>query len=128
MAIGIMALYVVHKTSLAESFGLITSSGADSDAYRALMMIALTFTGLVMLYRICQPFNVLRAILFIFVTALCILVLSVNYLAEIVFPGWSNIAFTLSQLLLIVIIVQASFPISGFLIRFFDMMNPADES
>ncbi len=128
MAIGIMALYVVHKTSLAESFGLITSSGADSDAYRALMMIALTFTGLVMLYRICQPFNVLRSILFIFVTALCILVLSVNYLAEIVFPGWSNIAFTLSQLLLIVIIVQASFPISGFLIRFFDMMNPADES
>ena len=127
MAVGIMTLYVVHKTSLADDFGFVDANGADTPAYNALMMIALTFTGLVMLYRICQPFNVVRVILFVFVTSLCILVISVPYLGDIVFTGWSDIKLILSQLLLIIIIVQASFPVSGFLIRFFDMMNPVDE-
>ena len=127
MAIGILTLYTVHKTSLAQAFGLITPTGADTPEYNALMMIALTFTGLVMLYRICQPFNIIRAALWTCALALCVLVISVPVLGEIVFDGWMNIQFTLSQLLLIIIIVQASFPVSGFLIKFFDMMNPIDE-
>ena len=128
MAVGILTLYTLHKTSLAGAFGLIDSTGADSLAYNALMMIALTFTGLVMLYRICQPFNVVRVVLFVFTTCLCLLVVSVPVLGDIVFEGWSTLKFTLPQVLMMIIIVQASFPISGFLIKFFDMMNPIDEA
>ena len=127
MALGILTLYVMHKTSLAEAFGFIDAQGEETAAYNAMMMISLTFSGLVMLYRICQPFNVVRVVLFVFVAALCLLVVSVPVLGEIVFEGWTYIKFTLPQWLMIVIIVQASFPISGFLIKFFDMFTAAED-
>ncbi len=127
MALGIMTLFVVHKTGLADSFGLIDGVGAETPAYHALMMIALTFSGLVMLYRICQPFNIVRAVTFIIAVSACVLFVCTPILGEIIFTGLSNIHFTLPQILLIVIIVQASFPISGWLIKFFDLINPADE-
>jgi len=127
MALGIMSLYVVHKTGLAESFGLVDANGNDTANYQALMMIALTFSGLVMLYRICQPFNVTRAITFVVAVTCCLLFLTVPVLGEIVFVGLGGLKFSLDQILLIIIIVQASFPVSGFLIRFFDMINPAED-
>ena len=127
MAIGIMSLYVIHKTGLADNFGLVDANGADTASYQALMMIALTFSGLVMLYRICQPFSVTRAITFIVAVVCCLLFITIPFLGEMVFVGLSDITFTLDQKLLIIIIIQASFPISGFLIRFFDMINPADD-
>ena len=127
MALGIITLYVVHKTGLASEFGLLDGAGADTLEYQALMMIALTFSGLVMLYRICQPFNLLRAALFFVTTILCVIVLSVPFLGEIVFNGWSNVTFILSQKLLIIIILLCMFPISSSLMKLFDMINPADE-
>jgi hypothetical protein len=93
-----------------------------------MLMLTLTFCGIVMLYRVCQPFNVLRAVLFAIATALCVLVISVPYLGDIVYTGWPALEFTLPQLLILIIVVQASFPISAFLIRAFDMMNIADET
>ncbi len=127
MATGIMALFVLHKTGLADNFGLVDASGAETSAYHALMMIALTFSGLVMLYRICQPFNVVRAVTFIIAVAACVLFVCTPVLGEIIFTDLGDIKFTLPQILLLVIIIQASFPISGVLIKFFDMINPADE-
>ncbi len=126
MASGIIALYFLHKTGFADDFGLM-SGGTETDAYRALLMIALTFSGLVMLYRICQPFNIVRSVTFIVAVVACVLFISVPALGDIVFPGLCNIDFSLSQVLIMIIIVQASFPISGWLIKFFDMINPADE-
>ncbi len=126
MAMGIFTLYFVHKTSLTEAFGLV-QDGVDTTEYNALMMIALTFTGLVMLYRICQPFNVVRTVLFGVSLLLCLIVIGIPELGEIVFKDWSTLEFTLPQLLLIIIIVQASMPLSSFLIKAFDMMNPIDE-
>ena len=127
MATGILTLYCVHKTSYAASFGFIDATGADTIEYQALMMIALTFTGLVMLYRICQPFNVVRVVLFVIAASLCLLVISIPEAGQIVFNGWKDVHIQLPQTLLIIIIIQASFPVSGFLIKFFDMMNPADD-
>jgi hypothetical protein len=80
-----------------------------------------------MLYRICQPFNVVRAVLFILAVVCCSLFLAVDPLGEIVFDNWAAVHFSIGQILLIVIIVQASFAISAWLIRFFDLMNIADE-
>ncbi len=128
LAVSIVALYVIRQTGLAEPLGLIGANGKEnSDAYRALMMILLTFVGLVMLYRICQPFNVIRAILFISMAVLCSVVVSVPFLGEIIFTGWDGVQFTMQQILLVIIIVQAAFPLSGALIKFFDLINPADD-
>ena len=124
MTVGIMAVYLIHSSSLAELFGFVQS--VDTPVYNALMMISLTACGLVMLYRICQPFNVVRAVLWIIAVFMCAVVLAVPVLGEFVFNGWADIAFTLPQILLMIIIVQASYPISGFLIKAFDMMNPVD--
>ncbi len=127
MALGILTLFCMHNTSLSSTFGFMDANGVETLEYQGLMMIALTFCGLVMLYRICQPFNALRAVLFVVAAAMCFIVVSAPILGNFVFEGWELVNFSLPQILLIVIIVQASFPISGFLIKAFDMMNPADE-
>ena len=124
MTVGIMVVYLIHSSSLAEKFGFVQST--DTPVYNAMMMIALTACGLVMLYRICQPFNPLRAVLWVVAVFSCAVVLAAPALGEFVFDGWENITFTLPQILLMIIIVQASYPISGFLIKAFDMMNPVD--
>ena len=126
MSIGVMAVYLLHRTGFANTFGLVTAEGVETLEYHALMMIALTFSGLVMLYRICQPFNPLRAALWMLATALCVVVVGVPALGNFVFENWQAVNFTVSQILLLIIIIQASFPISGFLIRAFDMINPAE--
>ena len=127
MAIGVLTLYVVHRSSLADNFRFIDGAGMETITYQAMMMLVLTFCGLVMLYRICQPFNIVRACLFILSAFLCITVVAVPVLGEIVFEGWSDVEFTLNQILLLIIIIQVSFPLSSFFIKFFDMMNPADD-
>ncbi len=127
MAMGILTLYFIHKSSLSEGFGLIDSNDRDTIEYQALMMLALTFTGLVMLYRICQPFNVVRTVLFVASLSLCLLVIAIPELGQVIFDGWANVHIQLDQTLLIIIIIQASLPISGSLIKFFDMINPVDD-
>ena len=134
MAIGILSLRFLQTSSLtfkdvsvSQLLGLKDAAGVATAEYKALLMIALTYCGLVMLYRVCQPFNLLRAILFMSATALCSIVLAVPALGGFVFDNWSAVEFTLPQMLIVIILVQASFPISGFLIKAFDMMNPAEE-
>ena len=124
MTVGIMAVYIIHSSTLAETFGFV--QGQETPVYNALMMVALTACGLVMLYRICQPFNIVRAVLWIVAVCMCAIVLAVPTLGNFVFNGWSELSFTVPQVLLMIIIVQASYPISGFLIKAFDMMNPAE--
>ena len=124
MTVGIMAVYIIHSSSLAETFGFV--QGQETSVYNALMMVALTACGLVMLYRICQPFNIVRAVLWIVAVCMCAIVLAVPTLGNFVFNGWSELSFTVPQILLMIIIVQASYPVSGFLIKAFDMMNPAE--
>ena len=127
MALGIIALYFVCQTSLAKDFGFIVGD-VEATEYSALMMVVLTLSGLVMLYRICQPFNVIRAVMYAVVVALCLGTLSIPALVnDMLFFGWSDLSFILMQDLLVIIIVQACFPISSFLIKCFDMLNPADE-
>ncbi|MBQ8885078.1 MAG: HAD-IC family P-type ATPase [Clostridia bacterium] len=127
MAFGILALYVVRLSSLSEIFTYTTATGETVDVYNAMLMLTLTFTGLVMLYRICQPMNVLRATLFGLVAALCVTVVCVPVLGNIVYEGWDTLKFSVSQILLLIVVVQAAIPMSSILIRFFDMFNPADE-
>jgi cation-transporting ATPase E len=126
MALGILSLYVIYRTPLGATFGFVSENGATLE-YSAMMMLALTAMGCVMLYRICQPLNILRFILLVFSIGLCITVVSIPFLGEFVFKSWSTVQFNLQQILLLVIIVQASIPLSGVLMNVFDMMNPADD-
>lgn len=135
MALGIVAMYIIHQTSLASDFGFLDSAGLETPSYQALLMIVLTFSGLVMLYRICQPFSLVRAVTFILATLACALFISIPALGELVFSvdyggatvSLGDLDFTLQQILLVSVIIQACFPISGLLIRFFDMINSADD-
>ena len=126
MAIGIITVYVLRCLPIGETIGF-TSGGVETSEYRAMLMLTLTFSGLVILYRVCQPFNLFRASLFILSAFLCVFVVCVPMLGEFVFEGWSALQFQLPQILLLIIIIQFSFPVSNFLIKFFDLMNTADE-
>ena len=127
MAFGILALYIINQTSLSSLFEFTNAAGETETVYNAMLMMSLTFTGLVMLFRICQPLNLIRTTLFFCMTALCVTVLAVPVLGNIVYEGWDALKFNLTQILLLVVIVQAAVPISSILIKFFDMLNPADE-
>ena len=127
MAVGILTLHIIRQSGASELFGFTNALGEETAEFRALMMIALTFTGLVMLYHICQPFNIVRVCLYVLSVGLCVIVIAVPALGEFVFDGWKGVDFTLQQILLIAIVIQASFPLSSFLIKFFDMINPAEE-
>lgn len=127
MALAILTLYLINKTSLARIFEFTAKDGSVQSVYDAMLMMALTFSGLVMLYRICQPLNVLRAILVLLIAAMCVTVLSIPILGNLVFKGWDALNFDVTQILLLIVIVQATVPLSSLLIRFFDMFNPADD-
>ena len=122
-----MSLYVISLTPLAEAFGFIGADGHTTEIYNAMLMISLTFTGLVMLFRICQPLNGIKFALFAAMCIVCSVIISVPFLGEIVMTGWSEIKFSLAQVLLIIIIVQAAIPLSEMLIKFFDLFNPAED-
>ncbi|MBQ7368599.1 MAG: HAD-IC family P-type ATPase [Clostridia bacterium] len=126
MAIGILTFYVIRCLPIGETIGFV-SGGVETEEYKAMLMLALTFCGLVILYRICQPFNLFRGSLFILSAFLCVFVVCVPMLGEIVFEGWSTLTFALPQVMLLIIVVQFSFPISAFLIKFFDLINVAEE-
>ena len=126
MAIGIITVYVLRCLPIGETLGF-TAGGLETGEYKAMLMLTLTFSGLVILYRICQPFNLFRACLFILSAFLCVFVVCVPMLGEIVFDGWSALQFQLPQVMLLLIIIQFSFPVSHFLIKFFDLINTADE-
>ncbi|MGN1061985.1 MAG: HAD-IC family P-type ATPase, partial [Candidatus Scatosoma sp.] len=127
MVLGIMALYMLNMGSLSYIFDYTSASGETLSLYEPMLILSLTFTGLVMLLRICQPLNLIRTMLFAFCAAACVTVLAIPMLGELVYEGWSGIRFNVTQILLIVVIVQAALPVSSGLIKFFDMFNPADD-
>ncbi len=126
IALGIVIVYSLGHSPLATQFGL-AENGVLTLEYNALLMIALTFGGLVILYRICQPLNVFRACLFIFSAALCVGLLLIPAAGNVVFTDWALVKFSLPQWLLMILIIQLCFPVSAFLIKAFDLMNPVEE-
>ena len=127
LAGGVLALYAVSLSPLATDFGFIGADGHTTPIYNAIMMLTLTFNGLVMLFRICQPMNTRKFALFISMCIVCSIMIFTPFLSEIVMTGFSSFEFSLAQILIIIIIVQAAIPISEMLLRFFDLFNPAED-
>jgi len=87
-----------------------------STHYRAMCMIAMTFSGFVMVFRTCQPFNVYRAVLCLAVFGILIGAYSITPLTNaLLFTGWSELTWDYAKILTIVVVIEAAFPISGWL-------------
>ena len=91
-----------------------------------LMMLAMTLGGMVTLFKILQPLNLLRSVTFILAFGGAMVVLCVPILGTFVYEGWLDVHFSFTQILFMVCTILAAFPISGALIKAFDLMNSKD--
>lgn len=101
----------------------------ESDAViltNPLMLLAVTLGGMVTLFRILQPFNLLRSITFLVSFGGTLVVLCVPILGTLVYKGWMDVHFSFTQILFIVCTILAAFPISSALIKAGDLMNSKD--
>ena len=115
----VMSVYVAGLTVPA-NYGFVENESA-------MYMLALTFGGLVILFRILMPFNALRLVLYGVSVGICIMCVSIPAIGNIIFDGWSVITFTFPQILFIVCVILAAFPVSGVLVKLCDMLNPTTE-
>ncbi len=115
MIICVMSMFITNEIDKAE-FG---------QHYLAMCMIALTFSGLVMVFRLCQPFNVFRAVLCASMFALCVTAFAVPQITELLYKGWSNIKWDYAKILIIVVVIEAAFPLSSWLISLMHIIFPS---
>ena len=124
----VLAVYV-GVTVLPQEFGTIqvdvNVKGEMMQHINPLFVLAVTFGGLVMLFRLLSPFNLLRAAVYAVSVGVSILALAVPFLGELVYTGWSNVELSFTQVLYIACIVLAAFPVSKMLVTLCDLMNPS---
>ena len=116
----VLAVVAVYITSVVQF-------GAFTPEYEALAVMALTFTGVVMLYRQCQPFTPLRTFTVLLSAAVCIAVFAVPFTASIIYSDWRSIDFSLTAILLLICIVESAFPVSAGLREIFGSIERALE-
>lgn len=118
MVLSVMAMYLTN----------IILPDITGNCYMAMCTLALTFSGLVMLYRVCQPFNLYRAILFILMTVFAIVAYSVPFISELFYKGWNELNWNYASLLMVIVVIQTAFPISKFLIGVMQVIMPSASS
>ena len=111
---------------LPDQFGELRVQIGENTLINPLFVLAVTFGGLVMLFRILQPFNGLRFITYAVSVLISILVLAVRPIGEIVYTGWTDVVLDFTQILYIICIVLAAFPASNMLVKLCDLMNPSE--
>ncbi|MCD7729289.1 MAG: HAD-IC family P-type ATPase [Clostridia bacterium] len=115
MVLSVMTMYIIYLIAPKE-FG---------DYYLAMAMLALTFSGFVMLYRVCQPFNWYRAVLYLVMLAAAIACYCVPGIGDLLFDGWSSLDWDYSKILIVVVVVEAAFPVSSWLIKIMELIIPS---
>ncbi|MCD8306757.1 MAG: HAD-IC family P-type ATPase [Clostridia bacterium] len=96
------------------------------DYYKPMCMLALTFSGFVMVYRTCQPLNLYRTVLCAAVLAICIVGVAVPYLTDAMFyTGWLDLQWDYAKVLVVVVVVMAAFPISGWMLKLMHFIMPS---
>lgn len=91
-----------------------------NNCYEEVSTMIITFAGLVMLYRVCIPFNLFRTTLFIGMCALCIAALTVlpeAFLGK----GYTPLGFV--PMLYIIVVVLVCVPLSGAFIKIFEKLR-----
>ena len=87
-----------------------------SGQYQTMASLALTFVGLVVLFRLCKPFDVFRGIMFAAMVTLTVLVLSLS--------SWSGffeyVSLNTQNILFIICLVLVSYSIYDWIVKVFD--------
>ena len=91
--------------------------GTDGQ-FQTMASYAITFVGLVVLFRLCKPFDVFRGIMFASMITLCILILSIGDWVSY----FEYVPLSLQNILFIVCMVEASYPIYDAIVRGLDKL------
>lgn len=130
MAVYVGALLMPEALGPLKDSYTIIKNGKETvtEEMNVLFTLAVTCGGLVMLYRIMQPFNVLRATTYLVSVAVTVLIFCIPLLGNFVYDVWSQVKpnFNLTQILYLLIIILAAFPVSSALLKVCDLMNPTD--
>ena len=121
---------------LPDSLGTITFNTPEGEVIllnrvRPMLIPMITFGGIVMLYRVLKPLNLIRSLIYFFSLAVCILFMCVPTLGNLIYSYttsgvtyyWKDISFSLTQILFLLVVILAAFPISGWLTKACDMLN-----
>ena len=98
--------------------------------YVPMCMMALTFSGLVMLFRVCQPLNVYRTSLFLLMVAVTAVALCVPFIGDMLYnvsdeAKWSLLHWDTTKLLVLAVVTEAAFPLSSGLIKVIQILLPS---
>lgn len=123
MVICVMAMYLT----------CLLGGSEFKDFSCAMCTMALTFSGLIMLYRVCQPINWYRLVLFVLMVAACVLAFTVPAigsfkLANSLVLGWTDLKWDYSKILIIAVAIEAAFPLSASLIKIMKVIMPSSSS
>ncbi|MDE6557735.1 MAG: HAD-IC family P-type ATPase [Clostridia bacterium] len=109
-----------------------TYAGSEFSGFQTSMcMIALVSSGLVMLFRVCQPFNGYRLVLFVSMVVLTILALALPplgrliYIADALCTGWADLKWDYPKLLIVAVAIEAAFPLSQSFIKIMQIIMPS---
>lgn len=116
----VMAMYLVYVFNPTEYEAF----------YVPMCMMAMTFAGLVMLYRICQPFNGYRLVLFACMVTLTAVALYVPSIGDMLYKvsddvKWSTLEWDYTKFLILAVAVEAAFPLSNSLIKIMQILLPS---
>lgn len=121
MIICVMSMYVTYYINH-YTFGM----DMFDRFYRPMCMLALTFSGFVMVYRTCQPLNAYRTVLCLAVLAACITGFSVPLITDTLFyKGWLSLEWNYAYILIVVVVIEAAFPISGWIMKLMHTLMPS---
>lgn len=115
MVASVMAMYVMNLI-FPDMFG---------DMYLAMCMVVLTFSGLVMLYRVCQPFNGFRCVLYLSMVAVAFVAYLVPPIAKMLYTDWESLNWTYAAIATIVVIIEAAFPLSQWALNIMEAILPS---
>lgn len=115
MLICVMSMYITNVAN-PEEFG---------QHYKAMCMMALTFSGLVMVFRTCKPINVYRAVLCLSVLAVTIVCFAVPQLGNMFYDNWNLLEWDYAKILILVVVLEAAFPISGWITELMHIIFPS---
>ncbi len=101
----VISMYLLHLTGLV----------GEVD-YQTMASLCVTMAGVLVLYRLCKPFNAFRGILFSAMLVLvgCAILIEPLY----AFLGYS--VLTLQNVLFIIVFVQFAYPVYNTLVKFFE--------
>lgn len=118
MIICVMIMYVLGSPKMFPDIFL--------DNRLAMCMIAMTFSGFIMVFRMCHPLNLYRVVLTLGVLGVCLVGLCVPWVTEnMLYSGWNNLEWEYGQVLTLIVVLEAAFPASSWLIELTHILMPS---